>query len=552
MADAPKLSAAPKSNVKETVTSVIIAFVLAFVFRGFVVEAFLIPTGSMAPTLLGVNLLVTDPQTGTTWPVGPRDYNRETPLPFQGDSRNGGVKVTDPITRRALPDQFNVPVRAGDRIFVMKYLYSIYDPQRWDVVVFRNPSDARVNYIKRLIGLPGEQLALIDGDAFVRTPRSDDPPNASPWSLTGWHVADKPELAQRQMWQAIFDSDRTPRVPVDGRPYQPPFKPHGDEKAWEIAGRRDYRYSGAGPTSLAWDDSRPILDYYAYDEIDQNSRGKHARFPVGDLCLAAGIRPQSPGVVAALTVLARRHEFRALVEPGRVQLQMRPQPSTIATPDIPAPDLPWTTLLSVDWPGLLPQGEVTNLEFWHVDQTLQLWKDDRLIAKTRYDWTPGQRLQFATSIGKDWEAHLKANPLALSSGLGYQAASARFDFSGGALTLYRVALARDIYYQPDTYLDRNLFLQRHSRAGQPALATHPAQPLNLQGDQFFCCGDNSPASLDGRLWDTPEPWVREIDSTPGIVPRDMLIGKAFFVYFPAPSWRGTIPILDFGRMRFIW
>lgn len=551
MSDTPK--APPKSNVKETITSVIIAFVLAFVFRGFVVEAFLIPTGSMAPTLLGVNMLLTNPQTGTTWPVGPRDYSspgHEVPLPFQGEATRG-LKTTDPITRRPMPDQYNVPVRAGDRIFVMKYLYSIFDPQRWDVVVFRNPSDARVNYIKRLIGLPGEQLALIDGDVFVRTPKPDDPSTSAPWSLTGWHVVDKPELAQREMWQGVFDSSMTPRQPIDGRAYQGPFKPRGNEAQWEIAGRQDYRYSGQGPTSLAWD-AHPIRDYYAYDEIDGGSATAHARFPVGDLSLSAGIKPEAPGTEASLVVLARRHEFRALVQPGKAQLQMRPQPSLIATPDNPAPDVPWTTLLNVDWPGLLPAGEVTNLEFWHVDQTLQLWKEGRLIAKTRYDWTPGQRLQYATSLGKDWEEQLRANPMALSSGEGYQAVSVRFDFSGGPLTLYRVALARDIYYQPSNYADRNLFGERHSRAGQPALATHPNQPLQLHADQFFCCGDNSPASLDGRLWDKPEPWVRELDATPGIVPRDMLIGKAFFVYFPAPSWRGTIPILDFGRMRFIW
>ena len=44
---------AAEGSVRETIESIIIAFVLAFVFRAFVVEAFVIPTGSMAPTLLG-------------------------------------------------------------------------------------------------------------------------------------------------------------------------------------------------------------------------------------------------------------------------------------------------------------------------------------------------------------------------------------------------------------------------------------------------------------------------------------------------------------------
>ncbi len=45
-----------QTNVKETVESILVAFILAFVFRAFVVEAFVIPTGSMAPTLYGAHM----------------------------------------------------------------------------------------------------------------------------------------------------------------------------------------------------------------------------------------------------------------------------------------------------------------------------------------------------------------------------------------------------------------------------------------------------------------------------------------------------------------
>src|SRR6476659_4851217 len=44
-----------EGSVKETIESILIAFILAFVFRAFVVEAFVIPTGSMAPTLMGAH-----------------------------------------------------------------------------------------------------------------------------------------------------------------------------------------------------------------------------------------------------------------------------------------------------------------------------------------------------------------------------------------------------------------------------------------------------------------------------------------------------------------
>ena len=60
----------------------------------------------------------------------------------------------------------------GDRILVNKYLYSFADPKRWDVVVFKFPGDAKVNYIKRLVvGLPGEKLRIYQGDVYPRQRR---------------------------------------------------------------------------------------------------------------------------------------------------------------------------------------------------------------------------------------------------------------------------------------------------------------------------------------------------------------------------------------------
>ena len=73
----------------------------------------------------------------------------------------------------------------GDRLFVSKFAYgyskhsfpfspSIYskrvlskDPERGDLVVFKTPSDNRTDYIKRLIGLPGDTIQFINGDIFL-------------------------------------------------------------------------------------------------------------------------------------------------------------------------------------------------------------------------------------------------------------------------------------------------------------------------------------------------------------------------------------------------
>ena len=66
--------------------------------------------------------------------------------------------------------QTDIPLQRsynGDRILVNKYIYSFSDPKRWDVVVFKFPGDAKVNYIKRLVGLPGEKLRIYQGDVFL-------------------------------------------------------------------------------------------------------------------------------------------------------------------------------------------------------------------------------------------------------------------------------------------------------------------------------------------------------------------------------------------------
>ncbi len=75
----------------------------------------------------------------------------------------------------------------GDRIFVTKYSYGyskhsfpfsppifqgrllMNEPKRGDVVVFKTPSDNRTDYIKRLIGLPGDKIQFIDSNLFINS-----------------------------------------------------------------------------------------------------------------------------------------------------------------------------------------------------------------------------------------------------------------------------------------------------------------------------------------------------------------------------------------------
>ncbi|QQS07963.1 MAG: hypothetical protein IPK69_08055 [Phycisphaerales bacterium] len=528
-------SHAARSHIKETVISMIIAFALAFVFRGFVIEPFQIPTGSMGPTLLGQHLQVRDENAGNEWVVAPRDMRRNTAM---GESTQGTagnpLKLKNPLTAQDLPPTFNQRLRSGDRIFVLK----LGAPHRFDAIVFKNPTNPQENYIKRLLGLPGDWIALIDGDVFARTPSeadSADPTHDAPshdaWNLPGWRCVHKPERIQRSMLQPVFDSQYTPK---SGSTFRSPWLPATTSGAggWDTS-TGIYTYSASTPTTLSWDAARrPLRDYYAYD---QTTNAPHDRFPVGDLAMSLGFRPTSPDAALSAVITARRHEFRADLTPTSVVLRVR-------SLDSGDQDAPWTDLAKANLSGALSPGQVANIEFWNIDQTLTLFVDGEEIARAEYAWSPDERVRAATNLGPDWSAIIARDPGLLTDPDSYFASTVRWEFKGaGPFTLYRVALARDVYYQPQ-------LLARDT----PARATHPITTMRLSPDQFFVCGDNSPYSQDARTWPPNNPWADEIDPTRGVVNRKLLIGKAFVVYFPAPKWKGSIPIPDFGRMRFIW
>jgi hypothetical protein len=81
------------------------------------------------------------------------------------------------------------------------------------------------------------------------------------------------------------------------------------------------------------------------------------------------------------------------------------------------------------------------------------------------------------------------------------------------------------------------------------IRAYEGNPLKLEADRYFVCGDNSPNSYDARMWKEPTKANPGNNYRDGIVPADYLVGKAFFVHFPG-SWRfewpgaRKIPYLD--------
>ena len=115
-----------KKILIDNIKTLIYALIIAIIIRSFLYQPFYIPSSSMEPTLLvGDRLFVSKYSYG---------YSRHS-LPFS-------------------PKIYN------KRLLEKK-------PKRGDVVVFKTPADNRTDYIKRLIGLPGDNIQIINGDLYL-------------------------------------------------------------------------------------------------------------------------------------------------------------------------------------------------------------------------------------------------------------------------------------------------------------------------------------------------------------------------------------------------
>ena len=75
-----------------------------------------------------------------------------------------------------IPSESMVPtLMVGDRVFVNKFVYRFHEPQRGDIVVFKSTENGNEDLIKRVIGLPGDNVALYGGDVYVNFNRLEEP-----------------------------------------------------------------------------------------------------------------------------------------------------------------------------------------------------------------------------------------------------------------------------------------------------------------------------------------------------------------------------------------
>lgn len=541
-------SALDEGGAKETVESILVAFILAFIFRAFIVEAFVIPTGSMAPTLLGAHMRFRCEDCGYPFDVNytGRTVGDDVEIPsvargkvFAAVCPNCGLKVARENSNDPQNDATSPLVHYGDRILVLKYAYLLNGPRRWDVVVFKTPDRASpevrqtvapytINYIKRLVGRPGESVFILDGDIYVG--RHGDP-------VTRHVVQTKPRIAQAALWRVVFDNDYQPTRAGWERPWEEDSPGDGGWVTAELAanGRtvpaRVLTFDNAAGAgwlrfnSEAAPEKQALTDWLAYAATKRqtgmesyDSGGLVARNVVTDLKLqlfyerAAGTGP------LRLEMTKFDDVFTAELTPGKARLLRR----DVREPPEANQELAAAALEAN------PAGPL-RVEFTNVDYRVAVRIDGRELLRTTPD-------QYRPNIDRLLAAYRREDAA--------HKPEVRIGAEGQTCALSHVSLWRDVYY---TNRD-------HESYGRIKWGT-PERPMRLEAGQFWVLGDNSLMSGDGRYWDQPVDLPDEsLEAQPGVVPARFMLGKAFFVYWPAghrpyPGLPGLVP--NFGDMRFI-
>lgn len=545
-------------GLRETIESLVVAFILAFLFKSFEAEAFVIPTGSMAPTLLGRHKDVECEQCGYEYTVGASEELDNNRLVAR-------ILTSECPNCRFENDVEELPPFPGDRIIVTKL---VDDPDRFDVIVFKYPEEPHVNYIKRCVGMPNETIMIQQGDLLSRREEGDE-----------WEILRKSDPDKQQRIQVLVYDDRYQPVELESRGWPSRWAGvsksdsprnvggwHEDETSFtRDSDRASYsvkagpepkwlRYRHFAPIKSDWDTAqadgplepvaRLITDSCGYNQYTSKAfsrrRYDHPRVPsscywVGDLTVECTVNAKQAGPNAQLVLelIEGQTTYQARFSPGvgevRVVRIWENEETEVAS-----------TRCAFDGPG------EHEIRFANVYNRLAVWVDDSVLDL-------GESMMQKPEQARPSNADLSPTGIA----------AVDMDISVSDLVLYR-----DIYYRDDSYGgifeiaigDQNMFnaqcmalfheLQRPDvwwekysklRRDRDA-ALQRAITYKLGPEEYLMFGDNSSRSLDARLFDPDARALRGTPFTRHAVPADAIIGKAFFVY-----WPHGVPFMNEGQ-----
>ena len=525
-----------KDGLRELVETIVFVVVLVLLLKAFVAEAFVIPTGSMAETLYGYQKLVTCPKCGYEFPVNCScevDPQQGPPTPVVGCTCPNCRYHIDFATEGIDPSW-----HTGDRVLVAKFLYDLgvlgMDmPKRNDVVVFKYPMEPQkghipMNYIKRLIGLPGETIAIYYGKLYVldglkyddsQVPpldlwekshmHTDDPEAQRLFHAGKFHMIRKSPQEMLAVRRLVFDNDHQPKDLI-GK--VPPRWATESGDAWKLDDARapkQFQHPYQQDAGIAWLRYRNIIpdgnrlsskpelitDFMGYNTWEER-RGGHlspGQDWVGDLMLECEVQvEQAQGdLILELSKGVDRFQARWDLTTGICTL-------------VRLADGHETKLESKE--TMLKKPGKYRLRFADFDERLTLWVDSALPFGDGVIYqAPGLR-------GPTPENDLQP---------------ASIGVRGGAVAVTRLKVWRDTYYT--VYINSG-DASGPIDFGQPAdwepLRNLPVRTMYVQPNHFLCLGDNSRESSDGRSW--------------GTVPKRLLLGRALMIYYPLTSRAGRI------------
>ncbi len=527
--------------------SVLFALVLALLFRTFEAEAFVIPTGSMAPTLYGRHKEAVCTKCGHTITVGASDeMDAETGLLHEKTRIHTAIcpncRYLNEVTSAL---SFN-----GDRILVNKFPYELGNPSRWDVFVFKYPEEPNINYIKRLVGLPGETIRIRQGNLYLwdgkveKILRKDDVDKQNAIQIAVYDDRHAPqELLQTgwpERWAAVAQTGGEDGV-AGWNPVESVWKQDAAQRTFQCQGASTtelnwIRYRHYVPDMAEWQLAvdggqqspvpRLVADFCGYNtysgseppvgqypNIDSHTPDAigAGEFWVGDLTLNCQVNIAATGPQAELIL--------ELIEGGiRYQCRIDCKSATAvlfkqtADREIELASAPC---------GLSGPGS-HHLRFANVDDRLVLWVDDHVI-----EFGKGAVLDQPNALIPNLPTDDDLTPAGIAA-------------RGLDATVSELVITRDIYYlanPSDSFFQKALAKlldhpEEWSRRYAEEAIHKDTAVLQISADGYLALGDNSPRSRDSRMW------AQSLQS----VPRKFLVGKAFFIY-----WPHGVPFLNDGR-----
>jgi len=549
------LKTAPSQPIGETTTrhileSFLCLAIAVIVFRSFVLEGYIISTGSMAPTLLGYHKRVKCPDCGFQFAVG---------VAFDDGSSGQAHEVSCPNCEQSQIDASSVPKNSGDQLLVFKEAFSFRDPDRWEIAVFLNPNEPTQAYVKRTIGRPGEKVQIRDGDVFINDER-----------------ARKSFATQRSMRIPVFDDGHYPQLDRAFARWLPEagWKHDANQFSFSPADHSTQVASGINP-DFAWVNyfnlrrdparSRPNLDAAPTATIAAGGPGD-------DGLRRPGLEPQQPGpitdtygynspsrsredtIVHDLMLSCRvafpesRGQFSAMLRNrdrfAVVRLDREAREVAVWMSGHSAEHAAWLMATGkrplVAAPVAVESfAEPIEVDVSTFDRQLIVGLNAVEVLSADLD-QPLEEFSPPTPQDNSPESAADSQEIVLASaqstdlsGTTAEVADAagrtvQFGARGGMVDVTSLCLYRDVHYTAYDY--------RHGIK----------EPVQLADDEFFFLGDNSPVSLDSRGWKSPT------------VARHLIVGRPLIVHLPSrpgelhfAGQARSIRVPDFARMRFV-